>query len=256
MSNSFSVVIPARLNSARLPGKLLLPIEGKSMLRHVVERALLSEAKHVYVAVDDKQLVETVDGTNAITVMTSTDHASGTDRIVEVIQGLDIATDDIVVNVQGDEPLIPPNVINQVAKLLLNCRAEGVASLFSNISNTKEIFDPNVVKVVLNAASRAMYFSRAPLPWDRDKFADEQPKEVYAHWHRHLGIYAYRAWAIRKFASLSPTRLEQIERLEQLRFLENEIPIVLSEVVEPVSAGVDTPQDLARVRKEFASEKA
>ena len=254
MNSSFVVIIPARLNSTRLPSKLLLPIAGKSMLRHVVDRVLMSSAKHVYVAVDDQQLAETVIGTQATPVMTSTNNVSGTDRIFEVIQALDIDANDVIVNVQGDEPLIPPGVVNQVAQLLFDRPSIGVASLYSTISNPEEVFDPNVVKVVMNSDAHAMYFSRAPLPWDRSAFVDGAPKEVKSHWYRHLGIYAYRAWALQQFVSSDPSNLERIERLEQLRFLENGITIVLNEVAEPVSIGVDTPQDLARVRKFFASE--
>lgn len=254
MNNFFSVVIPARLDSTRLPGKLLLPIAGKSMLRHVVERALLSDAKHVYVAADDQQLIDTLVDTDAISVMTSVDHASGTDRIVEAIQDFGFGPNDIVVNVQGDEPLIPPSVVNQVARLLIDRPTSGVASLYGTISDVKEIFDPNAVKVVLDSDSHALYFSRAPIPWDRSNFAKGEPAEIKSHWYRHLGIYAYRVWALKKFVSWSPSRLEQIERLEQLRFLENGISIVLDHVNEPLSAGVDTPDDLARVRELFATE--
>ena len=253
MNSSFSVIIPARLNSTRLPGKLLLPIAGKSMLRHVVERALLSDAKHVYVAADDQQLIDPLVDTDAISVMTSLDHVSGTDRIVEAIQDLEFEPNDVVVNVQGDEPLIPPQVVNQVARLLFDSPTIGVASLYSTISSVHEIFDPNVVKVVLDSQSHALYFSRAPLPWDRNNFADGEPAEVESHWFRHLGIYAYRVWALQKFASWSPSHLEQVERLEQLRYLENGISIVLGHVNEPVSVGVDTPADLARVRELFAT---
>ncbi len=224
------------------------------MLRHVVERALLSDAKHVYVAADDQQLIDTLVDTDAISVMTSVDHVSGTDRIVEAIQDLGFDANDIVVNVQGDEPLIPPKVVNQVARLLIDRPTSGVASLYSTISEVKEIFDPNAVKVVLDSDSHALYFSRAPLPWDRSNFADGEPTEIKPHWYRHLGIYAYRVWALKKFVSWSPSRLEQIERLEQLRFLENGISIVMNHVNEPLSAGIDTPDDLARVRELFATE--
>lgn len=223
------------------------------MLRHVVERALLSDAKHVYVAADDQQLVNTLVGTDAISVMTSVDHVSGTDRIVEAIQDFGFDPNDVIVNVQGDEPLIPPNVVNQVAQLLIDRPECGVASLYSTISHPKEIFDPNAVKVVLNSESQALYFSRAPLPWDRNNFADGKPVHVNPDWYRHLGIYAYRVWALQKFVSLRPSRLEQIECLEQLRFLENGISIVLDHANEPVFAGVDTSEDLARVQELFAT---
>ena len=223
------------------------------MLRHVVDRALESNATHVYVAADDQQLIDTLFDTDAISVKTSLDHNSGTDRIVEAIQDLQFDPNDIVVNVQGDEPLIPPQVVNQVARLLIERPTIGVASLYSTILNVHEIFDPNAVKVVLNAESRALYFSRAPLPWDRENFATGEPPEIKPCWYRHLGIYAYRVWALQKFASWNPSRLEQLERLEQLRFLEHGVSIVLDHVSEPVSAGVDTPDDLARVRELFAS---
>ena len=224
------------------------------MLRHVVERALLSDADRVFVAVDDEKLAKAVDGTDAIPVMTSTIHESGTDRIFEVIKGEGLDDSDLIVNVQGDEPLISPSVINQVAQLLFDRPKCGVATLYSMISNTEEIFDPNMVKVVLNSESHAMYFSRAPLPWDRVAFADGEPHNIKPHWYRHLGIYAYRGWALRKFVTWRASLLEQIEHLEQLRFLENGMSIVLEEVTESVSAGVDTAHDLARVRKIFAAD--
>ena len=223
------------------------------MLRHVVERALLSNATGVYVAVDNEQLAETVAGTDAIVVMTSVDHVSGTERIFEVVQELGLSTNAVIVNVQGDEPLIPPSVINQVAQLLVDRPICGVASLYSTISNSAEIFDPNAVKVVLNSDSDAMYFSRAPVPWDRSMFVDGEPDEVQSHWFRHVGIYAYRVWALRKFVTWKPSLLERLEHLEQLRFLENGISIVLNEVNEPVPAGVDTQHDLVRVSKKFAT---
>ena len=224
------------------------------MLCHVVERALQSDAKRVFVAVDDEQVAEDVAETKAISIMTSTEHESGTDRIFEVVQHLGFSDNDVVINVQGDEPLIPPSVINQTAQLLLDLPHAGVASLYSTISNPEEVFDPNVVKVVLNSDSHALYFSRAPLPWDRRTFDDGEPEKVEPHWYRHVGIYAYRVWALQKFESWGPSRLEQIERLEQLRFLENGISIVLREVVELVPVGVDTSQDLARVRQSFVAE--
>lgn len=224
------------------------------MLRHVVERALSSDAKHVYVAADDQQLINTLVGTDAISIMTSGDHVSGTDRIVEAIQDSGFEPNDIIVNVQGDEPLIPPNVVNQVARLLIDRPESGVASLYSTISHAKEIFDPNAVKVVLDSESQALYFSRAPLPWDRCNFADGEPAQVKPHWNRHLGIYAYRVWALQKFVSLKPSRLEQVEHLEQLRFLENGISIVMDHANETVPAGVDTSDDLARVQEFFATD--
>lgn len=223
------------------------------MLRHVIERALSSDADQVFVAVDDELLAETVTDTEAIPIITSPTHVSGTDRIVEAIQDLGLDANDLVVNVQGDEPLIPPKVINQVAQLLGDRPACGVASLYAPILNPNDIFDPNVVKVVLNSKSFAMYFSRAPLPWDRDTFVDGPPETVQPRWYRHLGIYAYRVWALRKFVSWQPSTLEQIENLEQLRFLENGVPIILNQVLETVATGVDTSEDLARVREEFAN---
>ena len=224
------------------------------MLRHVVERALLSDAERVFVAVDDEKLAKAVDGTDAIPVMTSTIHESGTDRVFEVINSERLGDSDLIVNVQGDEPLISPSVINQVAQLLFDRPKCGVATLYSMISNTEEIFDPNMVKVVLNSESHAMYFSRAPLPWDRVAFAEGEPHNIKPHWYRHVGIYAYRGWALRKFVTWRASLLEQIEHLEQLRFLENGMSIVLEEVTESVSAGVDTAHDLARVRKIFAAD--
>jgi 3-deoxy-manno-octulosonate cytidylyltransferase (CMP-KDO synthetase) len=240
----FRIVIPARFDSSRLPGKALLPLAGKPMLQWVHERARASRADEVIVATDDERIANAARGFAAEVAMTARSHVSGTDRIAEVAATRRWASDDIVVNVQGDEPLIPPAIINQVAELLAaNTRAD-IATLASKLDQAADLVDPNTVKVACDPTGRALYFSRAPIPFNRDQPAVLTPASL-----RHVGIYAYRVAALRKLASLPPGRLEQIEKLEQLRALENGLEIRVALAVERPLADVNTAADLERAER-------
>ena len=254
---SYHVVIPARFASTRLPGKPLVDIRGKAMIVRVVEQALASSAKTVVVATDDVRVADAVAGTDAESALTRDDHPSGSDRVMEVVEAQGWADDDVVVNVQGDEPLIPPAVIDQVAGLLSD-ETCGVATLFEPITRARDVFDPNIVKVVVSGVGRALYFSRAPMPWWRDVFAagciEPDIDSLASLWKRHIGIYAYRVAALREFVRWPPSTLEQTEALEQLRLLDHGRAIAVAEAVQPVPGGVDTPADAARVRAVLGAE--
>ena len=251
------VVIPARYASARLPGKPLVDVAGKPMIVRVHERAVASGVGPVIVASDDERVVAAARAHGADAVLTSGAHASGTDRIAEVVaaRGFDPAT--VVVNVQGDEPLLPPGLIGQVAANL-SCREDfAIATLCEAIEHEADVFDPAVVKVVFDEAGRAAYFSRAPIPYCRGHF-DACPKSLPAHarHYRHIGLYAYRAEFLGRFASLAPSPAERLESLEQLRALHHGYAIHVAAAREPAGPGVDTPADLERVRAVFAREAA
>ena len=240
----YRVVIPARFDSSRLPGKALLPLAGKPMLQWVHERARSCGAAEVSIATDDERIAIAARGFGADVAMTARTHVSGTDRIAEVAATRRWADEDIVVNVQGDEPLIPPAVIDQVAQLLAaNTRAD-IGTLAVKIDALADLVDPNVVKVACDVSGRALYFSRAPIPFNRDA-----PTTVPAAALRHVGIYAYRVAALRKLARLPPTRLELIEKLEQLRALENGMEIRVALAVERPLADVNTAADLERAER-------
>jgi 3-deoxy-manno-octulosonate cytidylyltransferase (CMP-KDO synthetase) len=240
----YRIVIPARFDSSRLPGKALLPLAGKPMLQWVHERARDAHAAEVFVATDDERIAVAARGFAAEVVMTSRTHVSGTDRIAEVAAMRGWADGDIVVNVQGDEPLIPSAIIDQVAQLLAaNPRAD-IATLASKIDTPADLADPNNVKVACDATGRALYFSRAPIPWNRDA-----PNTLTPASFRHIGIYAYRVAALRRLANLAPARLEQIEKLEQLRALENGLEIRVALAAERPLADVNTLADLERAER-------
>ena len=244
---NFKVVIPARYESSRLPGKPLADIDGIPMVVRVAQRALASQANEVVVATDDKRVVDLVTKHNIAVELTDIKHPSGSDRVMEVATIRGWQSDDIVVNVQGDEPLIPPAVINQVAALL-QTKKYGVATLSESIHEQADVDNPNVVKVVTDADGSALYFSRAPIPFRRDKnpvAGDGQNLQVY---RRHLGIYAYRLSALQEFVSTPPSSYELVEALEQLRVLQQGIKIIVADACEFVPAGVDTQEDLDRVR--------
>jgi len=244
----FRVVIPARYASARLPGKALLSIRGKPMLQWVYERVCASGAHEVLIATDDQLIVSAAHSFGAETVMTAPTHASGTDRIGEVARARRWAEADVVVNVQGDEPLIPPALIGQVAQLLAAHPRADLATLATAILSIEEFVDPNVVKVVADAQGRALYFSRAPIPWNRDAAPGGLASQrVFADARRHVGIYAYRVGALLRLAALAPTALERCERLEQLRALENGFEIRVADAVQQPGPDVNTAEDLARV---------
>ena len=248
---SFTVIIPARMASTRLPGKPLADLGGKPMVVRVAERARLSHAARVIVATDHPDIFSACQLHGIEVVLTRADHPSGTDRIAEVAQTVGLAADAVVVNVQGDEPLIDPALINACADLIGH--DVPMATAAHQIKDAAELFNPNVVKVVLDAAGHALLFSRAPLPWHRDGFAistSELPA-AYAPL-RHIGLYAYRQDFLQAYPALPVSPLEQIESLEQLRVLWHgyKIAVFMAEVAP--AAGVDTPEDLERVRQFFA----
>jgi 3-deoxy-manno-octulosonate cytidylyltransferase (CMP-KDO synthetase) len=244
----FRVVIPARYGSTRLPGKALLNIGGKPMIQWVYERARASRAHDVLIATDDLLIVSAAHSFGAETVMTAHTHESGTDRIAEVARIRGWADSDIVVNVQGDEPVIPPALIDQVASLLESHPSAQIATLATPITSLAEFMDPNVVKVVTDIAGRALYFSRAPIPWERDG-APAGPGSQTSHTgaRRHVGIYGYRVSGLWRMAALKRTALEQHEKLEQLRALENGLEIRVADSVEQPGPDVNTAADLERV---------
>jgi 3-deoxy-manno-octulosonate cytidylyltransferase (CMP-KDO synthetase) len=250
MSTAFTVVIPARYQSTRLPGKPLQMIAGKPMIQHVWEQACKSSAARVVVATDDARIESACQAFGAEVVMTKADHESGTDRLAEVCQVLGLGADAIVVNVQGDEPLIPPMVIDQVATNLAASREAAMATLAEPIPDVQALFNPNVVKVVTDMHGLALTFSRAPLPWARDEFAnDRDALPSHVPYRRHIGIYAYRAGFLQDFVQWGPCWLESTERLEQLRALWHGVRIHVADAVQAPPAGVDTPEDLERVRR-------
>ncbi|MGL9735464.1 MAG: 3-deoxy-manno-octulosonate cytidylyltransferase [Symbiopectobacterium sp.] len=245
---SFTAIIPAQYASTRLPGKPLVDINGKPMVVHVMERALKSGASRVIVATDHPDVQRVVELAGGEVCLTSPDHHSGTERLAEVIERCQFPDDEIIVNVQGDEPLIPPVIIRQVADNMAVCQA-GMATLAVPITTAEEAFNHNAVKVVMDAQGYALYFSRATIPWDRERFAQNQNKETIGdHFLRHIGIYAYRAGFIRRYVTWQPSSLEQVELLEQLRVLWYGEKIHVAVVQAVPSVGVDTPEDLQRVR--------
>jgi len=244
----FRVVIPARYGSTRLPGKALLNIGGKPMIQWVYERARASRAREVLIATDDLLIVSAAHSFGGETVMTAHTHESGTDRIAEVARIRGWAESDIVVNVQGDEPVIPPALIDQVASLLESHPSAQIATLATPVTSLEEFLDPNAVKVVTDIAGRALYFSRAPIPWERDGApAGLGSQTSHAGARRHGGIYDYRVRGPLRMASLKRTALEQHEKLEQLRALENGLEIRVADSVEPPGPDVNTAADLERV---------
>jgi 3-deoxy-manno-octulosonate cytidylyltransferase (CMP-KDO synthetase) len=239
----FTIVIPARFDSQRLPGKALVDIAGKPMVQRVYEQALLSNAKEIIVATDDKRIEAVVNDFGGQCCMTSNDHQSGTDRIQEVIHKRSMADDEIIVNVQGDEPLIPPEVINQVASNIETADVV-MATLYEPIDSISDLLDPNIVKLVTDINDFALYFSRAPIPFKRD-----QNDELSLCHKRHVGIYAYRASLLNNFVAWEADELELMEKLEQLRALRKGVKIHVAEAVASIPPGVDTLEDLERTRR-------
>ena len=242
----FIVVIPARFASTRLPGKPLRDIKGKSMIQRVWEQACKSSASRVVVATDDQRIEAAAVEFGAEVCMTRADHQSGTDRLQEVANKLNLASDQIVVNVQGDEPMIPPQVIDQVAVNLAAASSAGVATLCEPIDSVEDFLNPNAVKVVAAKNQMALYFSRAPIPWPRDAFnvaQDSVPNTA----RRHIGIYAYRVDCLNQFITWDIAPLERLESLEQLRFMHNNIAINVADACAPVPSGIDTEDDLIKV---------
>ena len=246
------VVIPARFASTRLPGKPLADIAGQPMIVRVAAAARRARNDGVWVATDDARIVAAVARHGVDAVMTRADHPSGTDRIAEVADRLGWDDADIVVNVQGDEPLIDPAVVDAVADALHDDTGAAVATAAHRLRDAGDFFNPNVVKVVCDALGRALYFSRAPIPWDRDRFAvgrDTLPADLAAL--RHIGLYAYRVGFLRRFGQLEAAPLERSESLEQLRALWHGYPIRVVTLDHPPAPGVDTAEDLDRVRRLF-----
>ncbi|YCI80416.1 3-deoxy-manno-octulosonate cytidylyltransferase [Enterobacteriaceae bacterium] len=246
---SFVVIIPARYASTRLPGKPLMDINGKPMVVHVLERARESGAGRIIVATDHPDVARAVEAAGGEVCMTRADHQSGTERLAEVIEACGFSDDTVIVNVQGDEPAIPPVIIRQVAENLTASKA-GMATLAVPVHSAEEAFNPNAVKVVTDANGYALYFSRATIPWDRDRFAQSRDT-IGDSFLRHIGIYGYRAGFIRRYVTWQPSQLEQIEMLEQLRVLwyGEKIHVAVAKAVP--GTGVDTPEDLERVRLEM-----
>ncbi|MDH5326576.1 MAG: 3-deoxy-manno-octulosonate cytidylyltransferase [Gammaproteobacteria bacterium] len=251
---SFTVVIPARYASSRLPGKPLLDIAGKSLLQRVYELAMASAAHRVIIATDDERIHDTATGFGAQVCMTTDKPSSGTERIAEVIDLMRLPQGEIIVNVQGDEPMLPPVLIDLTVRTLMEKTAAAMATLCYPIDNLEELLNPNVVKVTMNTLGYALYFSRAPIPWDRDRF-DAQTLSAKmglplerGKFFRHLGIYAYRAGFVSQYVITQPSPLEQLEKLEQLRVLDNNQRIAVAVSPKDPGVGVDTPEDLEKVR--------
>lgn len=263
MTDGFKVVIPARYASTRLPGKPLAMLGDRPMIVRVVEQALASGAEQVVVATDDARVAAALEGAGHPVAMTRAEHPSGSDRVMEVVDRFGWREETLVVNVQGDEPLLPPAVVAALARAMHAAPDIPVGTVCERLTDARLLFDPNVVKVVRGADGRALYFSRAPVPYARDAFAqggvvgdgtlhapDQLPDA--GHWYRHLGIYAFRVHALRRFVGWPVGALERLEALEQLRLLEHGVPMLVIETPEPVPGGVDTPADLERVREILA----
>ncbi|NOR68705.1 MAG: 3-deoxy-manno-octulosonate cytidylyltransferase [Methylomarinum sp.] len=253
----FKVVIPARYGSTRLPGKPLLDIAGQPMIAHVCQRAIEAEADEVVVATDDRRIFDSVTELGLKVVMTDPNHQSGTERINEVAVAMGWADEDIVVNLQGDEPLIPPAYIKDVALALGGQQQAGIATLAAEITDSEEIFNPNSVKVVLNHAGYALYFSRAAIPWDRSSFSAAGGTVSHSMpYLRHIGMYAYTVKFLKDYCSWQPSVLETVESLEQLRILWYGQDILVKTVSKTPEAGVDTQADLERVEKVILNQQA
>lgn len=252
MQHDFYVVIPARYASSRFPGKPLEDIAGQPMIQRVWQQAQKSAATQVVIATDDQRIYEACRGFGAQVVMTRDDHESGTDRLAEVAQSMGWPAEAIVVNVQGDEPLIPPAVVNQVAGNLAKYQEAAMATLAEPIEDMASLMNNNVVKVLTDKNGLALTFSRAPLPWARDAFIS-QPDELPAQvpYRRHIGIYAYRVGFLQRFVEWGPCWLELTECLEQLRALWHGEQIHVADALETPPPGVDTPEDLQRIRELF-----
>ena len=253
MSHPFTVIVPARLASTRLPNKPLADINGLPMVVRVAQRAALSAATQVVVAADSPQIVKACEEHGVRVLLTQVNHPSGSDRLAEASQLLGLSAQDMVVNVQGDEPLIDPQLINDVASLLNQHPHASMSTAAHPIHDLAEFTNPNVVKVVIDQAQLAMYFSRAPIPWWRDGFANgvnslPQPAAL-----RHIGIYGYRVGFLQSFPQLPPAPVEQCEALEQLRALWHGHKIAVHVTDKAPGPGVDTPEDLARVQALFAA---
>lgn len=256
---SFAVLIPARFGASRLPGKPLREVAGEPLICRVMERAAASGASRVAVATDDERVATAIRERGGEAVLTREDCPSGTDRLAEAAASLGLPEDLPVVNVQGDEPFMPPDLVSQVAAALEAEPARDMATAACPMDNWEQVLDPNAVKVVRGACGDALYFSRAPVPWDRDRMSPGPDPEALAAdgaplgFRLHVGIYAYRAGLLRAFAGWPPTELERRESLEQLRALENGIAIRVVDTEHSPEAGVDTPDDLERANQRWSA---
>jgi 3-deoxy-manno-octulosonate cytidylyltransferase (CMP-KDO synthetase) len=250
---TFRVIIPARLHSSRLPRKVLLDIGGKPMVQRVYEQALASGAASVAIATDSQEVYDVAQQFGATVCLTSSHHPTGTDRLAEAISLLGYDMADIIVNVQGDEPFIPPVIVSQVADLLRIHQHAVVATLCEQISSLADVFNPNIVKVVMNSNSEALYFSRAPIPWSRDHFSHVTgtllSQDLPADYLRHIGLYAYRAGFVQEFVGWPMATIEQVEQLEQLRILAKGFTIAIDKALAKSPIGVDTEADLQFARE-------
>lgn len=251
----FRVVIPARFDSKRLPGKVLADIAGKPMIQRVYERAMQSGAESVIIATDDKRIRDVAESFGAAVCMTSAEHQSGTERIAEAVGIMDYDVEDIVVNLQADEPLIAPESILSVAQDLELHDNVKVTTLCEPIENVDELFNTDVVKVVVNRRNYAMYFSRAAIPWERDSFRDRSQIQLRGDHFRHIGLFAYRVGFLEDYVSWPSCPVENMERLEQLRIIWNGTRIHVSVSKQKMPAGVDTQADLDRVVKYIIENK-
>lgn len=236
---NYTIIIPARYASTRFPGKPLAMLGDKTILQHVYERALQSSAERVIIATDDERINQAAQDFGAATCMTSTEHSSGTERLAEVVEQCSIADDTVIVNLQGDEPCITAASLDQVADLILQSPGYDMSTLCHLIDDPDEVADPHIVKVVLNECGDAMYFSRASIPWDRDRHGS-------VSYYRHIGLYAYTASFLRHYIELEPCELERIEALEQLRVLYHGKKIKVGITDEDSVIGIDTPEDLKK----------
>ncbi len=246
----FNVIIPARYASTRLPGKVLLDIGGKSMLQRTYENAVNSGATNVVIATDDERIVEAAKGFDAHTLMTREDHETGAQRCAEAVVALDYDANDIVVNLQADEPLLKPDLIRKVAIDLAEHDNVRVTTLCDEITDAKELFDRDITKVVINRRNYAMYFSRGVIPWELNAFRDEKNiKKLEGPHYRHIGLYAFRVGFLEDFMEWKTSPYEKLESLEQLRILWNGGRIHVTVINEKLPPGVDTPEDLEKIRK-------
>ncbi len=250
MNSPYIIVIPARYSSERLPGKVLADLGGQTMLERVWRAAQGASADRVVVATDDDRIRDTVAGFGGECVMTRDDHASGSDRIAECAERLGLADEQVIVNLQGDEPEMPAACLDQVAEL---ASGADVATLYWPIDDAEEVDDPSVVKVVQDGQGRALYFSRSPIPHARGAASATEALARGVAYHRHLGLYAYRVDALRQFTAAGPSALERAEGLEQLRFLDLGLCIRVAQAARHIPPGIDTPRDLERARERLAS---
>lgn len=251
MTVDFRIVIPARYASSRLPGKPLLELGGRPLVLHVWDRASEAGAASVLVATDDERIAEVVRSAGGVAMMTSADHPTGTDRLAEVVAAAGWPDDDIVVNVQGDEPLLPPSLVADLARSLHDRPRAGIATMATAIREARDLWSPHVVKVVVDQEGFAMYFSRAPIPWARDQLGDGGSRILPEGipYLRHIGLYAYRVGTLGRITAAAPAPHERAEALEQLRAAYLGIPIHVTEVQDAPPPGVDTAEDLERVRR-------